>query len=272
MAVFPDNLELSMVNETPMKDMTKTVASPESVSKKEEFSESTLPSNDFQNEMFSLPDSDTAPQLINQIVTPERNVTANASNLYTEPESASSVNTHSQKRRKLPLFNQLEAPKFQYKTPGEGSSVTNANGNLSDYETKCSENVFNSSELPMDQKRLKLYCSQCKNALGLSRNDMFVTCSITVLSKMHLALLWNGITEVANCRSTSSVTVVMTDVTWVDEGLVKNTAKEEGIWCREDGCVFNSVMCPFCSACVGVQVMATDSLNVHLLNKVSWYM
>ncbi|AEE30014.1 RAD3-like DNA-binding helicase protein [Arabidopsis thaliana] len=50
--------------------------------------------------------------------------------------------------------------------------------------------------------------------------------------------------------------------------------KGQGIWCEQDGCVFNTIYCPFCSipnTCLGVQVMATDSSNVQFLSKILFF-
>ncbi|KAL9306814.1 putative hydrolase [Arabidopsis thaliana] len=51
-------------------------------------------------------------------------------------------------------------------------------------------------------------------------------------------------------------------------------SKGQGIWCEQDGCVFNTIYCPFCSipnTCLGVQVMATDSSNVQFLSKILFF-
>ncbi|CDY29510.1 BnaA06g14600D [Brassica napus] len=52
------------------------------------------------------------------------------------------------------------------------------------------------------------------------------------------------------------------------------SAKGQGVWCQQDGCVFNTIFCPFCSIpnrCLGVQVKATDSSNVHFLSKILFF-
>ncbi|CDY65898.1 BnaCnng49030D [Brassica napus] len=48
----------------------------------------------------------------------------------------------------------------------------------------------------------------------------------------------------------------------------------QGVWCQRDGCVFNTIFCPFCSIpnrCLGVQVKATDSSNVQFLSKILFF-
>ncbi|XP_010935304.2 uncharacterized protein [Elaeis guineensis] len=53
----------------------------------------------------------------------------------------------------------------------------------------------------------------------------------------------------------------------------KDGAPQHDVWSEEDGCVFRTLSCPFCTVpkTLGVQVMATDASNVHLLNKVFFH-
>ncbi|PNY10732.1 fanconi anemia group J protein [Trifolium pratense] len=56
----------------------------------------------------------------------------------------------------------------------------------------------------------------------------------------------------------------------LDKSRIPKSTQEQGIWCPEDGCVFSTIFCPFCSNTnnlLGVQIMATNSSNVQLLDK-----
>lgn len=300
MALFPVDPELTIVKETPGMDVTVPVGTPESVPK-DEFSSSTIiqTSTDFQDELLfrpmSLPNSNTASQFTHQLVTPERNATADTNSLIPEAESSLSVNSHTLKRRRslgLSLFNHQQTEQFHAtdcKTTGPVSFMDSL-GTSTDVNHKSEfdhENKFKKSNVPQSptcdtssvssghimDKRLQIFCSLCRNPLGLPANNLYITCSITSLPKIHLASLWKGMMEPGGVN-TSSVPVVVSDISSVDQRLCNRTvegAPGQGIWCKEDGCVFNTIFCPFCSNpsyCLGVQVMATDSFNVQLLNKV----
>ncbi|KAM7513981.1 hypothetical protein LguiA_003564 [Lonicera macranthoides] len=303
MALFPDDPELTIVKETPGMDVTVPVSTPESVSK-DEFSSSTIiqASTDFQDELLfhpmSLLNSNTASQFTHQLVTPERNATADTNSLIPEAESSLSVNSHTLKRRRflgLSSFNHQQTELFHAtdcKTAGPVSFMGSL-GTSTDVNDKSvfdHENKFMKSNVPQSptcdtssvssghimDKSLQIFCSLCRNPLGLPGNNLYVTCSITSLPKIHLASLWKGMMEPGGAN-TSSVPVVVSDISSVDQRLCNTTVEGtpgQGIWCKEDGCVFNTIFCPFCSNpsyCLGLQVMATDSFNVQLLNKMLFY-
>ncbi|KAK8966615.1 hypothetical protein KSP40_PGU018618 [Platanthera guangdongensis] len=75
-----------------------------------------------------------------------------------------------------------------------------------------------------------------------------------------------------------NIPILTSDISLINERIFKERTKKnlshDGIWCEEDGCVFRTVFCPFCTACetcFGVQVLATDASNANLLNKVLFY-
>ncbi|RVX15979.1 Fanconi anemia group J protein-like [Vitis vinifera] len=208
------------------------------------------------------------------VVTPERDFIANTSNMMPETESPLnlSVNSHAQKRRKsmiLPSVNPTQAEHSDApdaKTPGHiGNSMATRDAN------RRIEFGFG-----MD-KQLQIFCSLCRNPLGLPENDLYVMCSLTSSSKVHLASLLRGSLESLAVNTSTSIPVVVSDSSSVNQRLCNKTlggAQEHGVWCEEDGCVFNTIYCPFCSTpnnCLGVQIMATNASNVELLNKILFY-
>lgn len=106
-----------------------------------------------------------------------------------------------------------------------------------------------------------------KNPLGLAENDYYVPCSLMSLSKVQLLSSWKG-----REKGLTSVVVVVSDIACVD-GRIWKRSGDEGIWSKEDGCLFSTAFYPFCSDqvnCLGLHVVATDSSNVQLLNTVSY--
>ncbi|KAJ4828057.1 hypothetical protein Tsubulata_049121 [Turnera subulata] len=237
------------------------------------------------------------------VVTPEKQFTVNTCSLIPEAESTFnlSVNSRMQKRRKCmgsPLMSidgdHSDVPIVQ--TPGSDcfarSSITVRDATRKiefGLESNFAENKSTKSAKPLVfprdcsaapnvacgpvmDKRLQISCSLCKSPLGLPENDLYVSCSLTSSSKVHLVSLVKERSE--NClENTSTCTpVLMTDISSVNLHPSNSTIRDttgQGVWCEEDGCVFNSVFCPFCSTsnCLGVQVMATNASNVQLLDK-----
>lgn len=128
--------------------------------------------------------------------------------------------------------------------------------------------------IPFVEKRLQISCFLCKSPLGLPENHLYVMCLLTSSSKVHLASVLKEKLEPHDVNTPTSIQVVMTDILSVHPQLYTRTSEGalgQGVWCEEDGCVFNTIFCPFCSnpnSCLGVQIVATDASNVHLLNKV----
>ncbi|GAV88138.1 DEAD_2 domain-containing protein/Helicase_C_2 domain-containing protein [Cephalotus follicularis] len=302
-----EDTEISSVKETPDVNATITTASPGSFPKDGDSGSTVIQaSNETSDKLLfssmSLRNTCKAPYET-MAVTPEREVTRHTCCLIPDMESSLnlSVNSHTQKRRKsIPLVDltqeQPEAPDIQ--TPGCMSFTKScmASRELNrriefGFETNSTEQKSESnvprmlkvtsidSSGPFDyvmDKRLRISCSFCKSPLGLSENHLYVRCSLISSSKSHLvALLDKKLDPYA--VNTSSITVLMTDNSSVNQQFSKRTVpgpSGQGVWCKEDGCVYNSIFCPFCQAsnnCLGVQIMATDASNVQLLNKLLFY-
>jgi len=129
---------------------------------------------------------------------------------------------------------------------------------------------------PLDQKLL-IFCSLCKSPLGRPENHLYLTCSLISSSKVHLRSLLKQRLRTCTTDTSKSIPVLITDSLFVDQRIcnrIPKSAPEHSIWCPEDGCVFSTLFCPFCSNgsnLLGVQVMATDSSNVQLLDKVIYH-
>ncbi|KAG2390597.1 Regulator of telomere elongation helicase 1-like protein [Vigna angularis] len=129
---------------------------------------------------------------------------------------------------------------------------------------------------PLDQ-RLLIFCSLCKSPLGRPENHLYLRCSMISSSKVHLRSLLKQRLRTCTTDTSKSIPVLITDSLFVDQRIcnrIPKSAPEHGIWCPEDGCVFSTIFCPFCSNVsnlLGVQIMATDSSNVQLLDKILFY-
>ncbi|KAL3845893.1 hypothetical protein ACJIZ3_003296 [Penstemon smallii] len=232
------------------------------------------------------------------LATPERGLTAKVNSIEPEAESRS-VNSHDWKRRKFTTQPSI-GPLHSFSSPivqipdsfsPLASSVTTSDTNHKTEEINYpkefgkskyfmppsdSDGSIGHSGLNMD-RRLQIFCSRCRNPLGLPESDLFIMCSTVSSSKVHLTTLWNKMSE-TEALSTSSVDVLVSDTLSVNQRLCQTAregASEQGIWCKEDGCVFNSVFCPFCiesNNCLGVQVVATDASNNKFQNKILFYL
>ncbi|XP_042516047.1 Fanconi anemia group J protein homolog isoform X2 [Macadamia integrifolia] len=241
--------------------------------------------------------------------TPERNANMDICDRKSENESLNlSVNSHTQKWRRhisSPLVNLIQEKQFDIpnaKFPNHvdcsgsvGSSRDAIRKIEFDFEVKdpkCKHQKLNlpqkfpvnnsvtlhASSSPVMDEQLYICCSICQNPLGLSENHFLVTCSFVSSSKVYLASLL-GSRGASPARNRSiTVRVLISDISSVDQRLYNRLALEgaqkHGVWCEEDGCVFGTVFCPFCSSpdsCLGLQIMATDSSNIHLLNKILFY-
>ncbi|XP_023768865.1 uncharacterized protein LOC111917407 [Lactuca sativa] len=251
-----DDFDLTIVHETPRNDDNTLDHEPLIVKETpiknsypatlESVSESTIIQSKFPTHSFSSPCSTSASECMNTTTPPKKQqIPQNNSPLD------SSVNSHFHKRRKSSAFASVKMAHFDSSEPKPTFPVKETM-NFGD-ETK---------------KDLKISCSLCKNPLGLAENDYSVPCSLMSLSKVHLVSCWKG-----REKGGTSVAVVVSDVSCVD-GRIWERNGDEGIWSKEDGCVFNTAFCPFCSDqdnCLGLHVVATDSSNVQLLNKVLFY-
>lgn len=276
MTFTDDDPEVTIVKETPSVDVNLSLTSPRSFSKDENSCSTIIQApSEFPDHLLHS----TSPSISNAghflyssplAATPERNFTRDANRLLADPECALnlSVNSHIQKRRKsvgstlvnLARAQQFDASDCTFKDP---QSIT---GSDSLESCKSSSHVL--------EKGLQIFCSLCRNPLGLPENHLFVRCSETSSSKTYLAALLKGRFEDSGDSKSIDIRVVISDLSSVDQRLFNRThegALGQGIWCREDGCVFNTILCPFCTSpenCLGVRVMATDASNLHLLDKV----
>ncbi|XP_043711394.1 Fanconi anemia group J protein homolog isoform X2 [Telopea speciosissima] len=243
------------------------------------------------------------------MVTPERNVTMDICDKKSENESLNlSVNSHTQKWRKqtsspsvkLIQDKQFDTPDAKFPSHVEcigsvGSSKDASRKIEFGLEVKnliCKHKKLNLSQmLPVNNygtsyassstvldEILYICCSICKNPLGLPENHFLVTCSLVLSSKVYLASLRESRGASPPRNRSITVPVLISDISSVDQRLynrlVLDCAQKHGVWCEEDGCVFGTVFCPFCSIpdnCLGLKIMATDSSNVHLLNKILFY-
>ncbi|XP_013609912.1 PREDICTED: Fanconi anemia group J protein homolog [Brassica oleracea var. oleracea] len=130
---------------------------------------------------------------------------------------------------------------------------------------------FGSDSSTETRARVQISCLLCRSPLGHPDNNgsSYLNCLVTRSSKKYLLSL---LKETSRSEMPTSVSVIVTDCSSVDQRLC---TKDEGIWCEQDGCVFNTIFCPFCSVpnttCLGVQIMATDSSNVHFLSKILFF-
>ncbi|KAK7321841.1 hypothetical protein VNO77_32829 [Canavalia gladiata] len=274
--------ETSIVKETPCKDVGRDPSSPDC--SKDDNSGSTIVEAfaQFPDHLPSLSmsltngskNSSRAQSSIT--ITPKRNVTTND---ISEMESSLnlSVNSHNQKRRKpmvTPFINLIEdsidAGEITHGCEYGFESTLKSNSSL------LTSNIPGSCPLsvPLLDKRLQIFCSVCRSPLGRPENHLYLTCALISSSKVHLRSLLKQRLE--TCTS-DTLPVIITDSSFVDQRIcnrIPKSAPEQGIWCAEDGCVFSTVFCPFCSntnTLLGVKILATNSSNVQLLDKILFY-
>ncbi|VFQ82277.1 unnamed protein product [Cuscuta campestris] len=78
--------------------------------------------------------------------------------------------------------------------------------------------------------------------------------------------------------SAQGVEVLACDTSSLNRRILEegSSSSGQGIWCKEDGCVFDSIFCPFCvpphNSVLGVHVLATDALNLKLQNKILFFL
>ncbi|KAL2319169.1 hypothetical protein Fmac_033045 [Flemingia macrophylla] len=199
-----------------------------------------------------------------------------------------SVNSHNPKRRKAmvtPFINLVEEENFIAPCASPLTRYRKSSVDVREITqgSECGfERMFLTRNIPGPcsptapplDKKLQIFCSLCKSPLGRPENHLYLTCSLNSSSKVHLRSVLKQRMKVC---TTDSVPVIITDSLFVDQRIsngIPKSAPEQGIWCPEDGCVFSSIFCPFCSNInnlLGVQIMATDSSNVQLLDKIFFF-
>ncbi|KAF7829472.1 regulator of telomere elongation helicase 1-like protein isoform X1 [Senna tora] len=284
--------ETSFVKETLCKNGTSDPASPGYCSK-DNYCSSTIieasPKLGHGDQLSILPfsltngskASSTAQSSIS--VTPQKDVIANSFHvLEVESSLNRSVNSHTQKRRKsrdIPFISLIEEENYiaPCATIPSRHTVSSAivkeetNGN----ELGFHKNSKSNSPIPL-MKKLQIFCSLCKTPLGRPENHLYITCSLTSSSKVHLRSLLKQRLK-AYPDDTLSVPVIITGTSFVDHRIcnrINGSSPEQGIWCQEDGCVFRTICCPFCcntDNLLGVQIMATNASNSQLLDKILFY-
>ncbi|KAF4368255.1 hypothetical protein F8388_007259 [Cannabis sativa] len=311
-----DDPELSIVKETPCLDGSTITQSPWSFSKYET-SASTIyyDSSGNQGQLSSHPSSLTnhskhsSKSKCFTINTPQKNTNMSTSSTMLEMESSRnlSVNSCCMKRRKSicssPVICLIDEERDAFDAnPSDSTTTFNqssiANGDAIrriDFTVETPNSIEGKSESSVPQlltmnnstatselivmnKRLLVYCSHCKNALGLPENHQQVTCCLTLLSKIQLESLHRKTMKIESASKSKGVHVLVTDASSVHQQLcnssIEGDSEQQGIWCERDGCVFKAIFCPLCGTdnnSIGVQVLATNASNLHLLNKVLLY-
>ncbi|KAL6844607.1 hypothetical protein ACP4OV_025266 [Aristida adscensionis] len=235
---------------------------------------------------------------------PER--TVDKSCLENESLINRSVNSHCQKKKRFSTPMSCANTEHS-KSPSESFRLTdctvsivsgdlNKNAGLSCKNmkmTRC-ENVklernHRQDQVPTmksTQKKLLVNCTGCKTALGLKQDGFLVTCSQSSSSKFYLAyLLRHGLSPVCFLEDDflasplGEVQVIDCNASSLDQKILakfcsQGSAHLSDVWSAKDGCVYRPITCPFCfseNACptiLGVQVVATDTPNQPLQNKV----
>ncbi|XP_031254651.1 Fanconi anemia group J protein homolog [Pistacia vera] len=280
---------LSLVKETPGMGDNITVASPGSFSKDGNssstiFQASTQSPDQLSFHSRTLTNLGTVPSKTQSemVVTPEKDFSGNTSNILPERDSSLSVNSHTQKRRKFlgsPSvdLNLIANRRIEFSFETTHAEHKSKKSNISAPVTINNGAASHVSSSPIMNKRLQISCSLCRSPLGLHENHQYVWCSLTASTKVHLVSLLKEQLEPGDAN-VPSVPVIITDISSVHQQLCKRTlegASGKGIWCEEDGCVYNNIFCPFCSIpnnCLGVQIVACDASNIQLLNKILLYL
>ncbi|XP_065880332.1 uncharacterized protein [Euphorbia lathyris] len=241
------------------------------------------------------------------MVTPIKDTTLNTYSVIPEAESTLNLSVNSHKKKRMSLGSPLvylcegepDSPNVQ--TPSWDSSIRNTIADKDatrriafDSVTKTEQHSTRSKTpqlLPVENsspscissdhvsnQKLKICCAVCESPLGLPENQLYVSCTVTSSTKVHLMSLVKERLELCTENTSTCIPVLMADASSVNQRLCDNIYQKDnpgrGVWSEEDGCVFSSICCPFCSSsnCLGVQIMATDASNVQLLNKILLYL
>lgn len=226
--------------------------------------------------------------MFSEVTTPEQETVSKVDNQEPEAESCWSANSNFWKRRKITSLSSV-SHLHEFSNPDRfsslASSITTTEATHNKEETCHSEkdrrkfkpslstpNSSAVSHISSDANMaegLRIFCTHCKNPFGLLENDLLVKCSLMSTSKAHLMSLLK--------KTSEPVDVLVSDMPSVHPRVLtsQESASGQGIWCKEDGCVFNSIFCPFCDQsdnCIGVHVVATDESNTQFQNKVRVFM
>ncbi|WOL05316.1 hypothetical protein Cni_G14044 [Canna indica] len=219
-----------------------------------------------------------------------------------------SVNSHNQKRRKLVNLQMTGSDEIDYFNSDiesfyhvdSISSISRVTDEIPESpipdnysvckHQKSREGMFLKNEHSIsafslsEEKNLELSCLLCKNRLGLHENDFLVKCSLTSSSKVYLKYVLkygppkDGCLDWSPSTLEANVPVVACDTSSVSRHIFDRDSKEatsqHGFWSEEDGCVFRILTCHHCTVpktFLGVQIIAADESNIHLLNKILFY-
>ncbi|KHG26325.1 Fanconi anemia group J [Gossypium arboreum] len=291
-----EDQDLLVVKETPVVNAGICVASPGSVTKDANSGSTIIQASINSPDQFLFhPMSSTSPNEVPSVfestITPGKDADQNTPlNL--------SVCSYMQKRRK-PISSTFinlvdeENSDISAQIPGSTSFEGLTNGDMLrridfGFETSSAENGYpketnvprplaTGNTIPVMDKRLQIFCLLCRSPLGRPENNLYLSFSLTVSSKVYLLSLFKERLTSCDSNTPPTVPVIVTDISSVDPRLCNGTLegdREQGTWREEDGCVFKKVFCPFCSNpnnCLGVQIKAADEKNVQLLNKIMLY-
>ncbi|PPR81757.1 hypothetical protein GOBAR_AA38960 [Gossypium barbadense] len=291
-----EDQDLLVVKETPVVNAGICVASPGSVTKDANSGSTIIQASINSPDQFLFhPMSSTSPNEVPSVfestITPGKDADQNTPlNL--------SVCSYMQKRRK-PISSTFinlvdeENSDISAQIPGSTNFEGLTNGDMLrridfGFETSSAENDYpketnvprplaTGNTIPVMDKRLQIFCLLCRSPLGRPENNLYLSFSLTVSSKVYLLSLFKERLTSCDSNTPPTVPVIVTDISSVDPRLCNGTLegdREQGTWREEDGCVFKKVFCPFCSNpnnCLGVQIKAADEKNVQLLNKIMLY-
>ncbi|KAG0454368.1 hypothetical protein HPP92_025672 [Vanilla planifolia] len=238
-------------------------------------------------------DGATTPKCNIFAVTPEK---LSAVSIHAEEDSSFlSVNSYNLKKRKVDKLESIGNSPMQDLDSGisesPDQSLASSMGNCFAENLEMEKKTFRSDKQIMPQSsnalhkeaKLHISCLACKNPLGLPEYKFLVKGLCVTLSKIFLSCdhengTLDSMAKHHFKKPPASINVLSCDITFIDKKFFQLDSNrcfsQRGVWCEEDGCVFTTIFCPFCinpSASLGVRVLAADASNVHLLNRVLFY-
>lgn len=276
--------DISIVKETPFSNSSLTSPNSRSLFKNNSNSSTIHGSAEFSSQLLSPQSmSLTNPGIVLSVAqcsavttTPEREAsTDNSIKPETETLLNSSVNSHTQKRRKVmasPLVVDLEGSWCMVNSDSNSRMELDPDNCFPQQRMKNNPALSKLSSSAVEE-RFSVSCSHCRSPLGLPQNNLLISGSFSSSSKVHLVSLLEGKTDPSQVNISTSIPVIISEISSVDPRIYSALGEtpQRATWSEEDGCVFKTIFCPFCSSpgnCLGVQIMATDALNTNLLNKV----
>ncbi|PKA46198.1 fanconi anemia group J protein [Apostasia shenzhenica] len=218
------------------------------------------------------------------VVTPEKVASAGTSDVTMQESSLiMSVNSYNQKKRRLKELHSggyLPSDCSNFSCVAELNSLNNKKVDI-ELSSPENENMLTPSTEMHKEMFICIDCLSCRNSLGLPENRFLVKGFMSSLSKTFLSHVqrysYLSSFEPKNISKTppTIINVLVSDALSINQqSFYRQGSSQNGIWCEEDGCVFRTVICPFCDVSgtiLGVHVLATDASNIHLLNKVLFY-